>query len=621
MEGGINYLPIFYVMAIAWIVPIVMANVRFIKIPPVIIEILLGFIIGANVLNILPETEYMTFLKKSGFFFLLFMSGLEINVQQILSSLPGKGFKVSDIMRNPLLAALVIYFLSLGLSFIVVLILQQFSEIPDVLFFSLVIPTVALSIVVPVLKEQGDIAKPLGQLLMLGGAISTIMSIVLISFYSGIIREGVSFELLLFSIIFLTFFVSLYLGRILVRIRLFQRLVYQLQHAASQIKVRGAVALIFGFVVVSSLINVQAELGAFLSGIVLSVFLRKERSSLIIKLDGMSYGFFVPIFFIMVGATLDLSALDQFDNSYLFLAVLFIGVFAAQVLPALLLKPVFGWTKSISAGVLLTSRLGLTIATAQIGLELGVISPAVNAGIVIVSILSSLIAPLIYNYLHPKSGFAAEKTIIVGGGRISILLAERLKLHGKEAVIMEVDKNRYEELCKMGLPAFLGAGMDKENYETLNLQPQNYVVVLTGSEQRNVLISKLIHDEFNHTKIITDVVSDEYMLQIDELDTVDLDVRQILASAIENMIFRPDTYHHMFEDFGQYTMQDITLTNRDVEGKLVRDIPFHQEGSLMVIRRQDQDLIPHGDTRFKTGDIATVIGNDAALEDFRKKLE
>lgn len=609
------------VMLIAWAVPVIMANVRVIKIPPVIIEITLGFIIGRNVLGLLPEAEYMDFLAKSGFLFLLFMSGLETDVNKIIASFPRRNLTLKKVIANPFLVSLIIYFASLLFAILSTFLLGGMVTVEDPLFLGLVIPTVALSIVVPVLKEQGDIAKEHGQVIMLVGAVSTIFSILLISFYSGILQYGLNAELFLFLLIFVAFFVAYWVGKRLLRGKLFEKILYQLEHASSQIKVRGTITLILLFVVVAAVIKVELVLGAFLAGILLSLFLRRERSALMIKLDGMSYGFFVPIFFIMVGANLDLSALDQFDNSYLFLATLLLVLFATQVIPAMILSRVFGKKTALSSGILLTSRLGLTIATAQIGLELGVISPALNAGLVITAIITSLVAPVLYNQLHPQTGYAAEKTIIIGADRIGILLAERLKLHNKEVVIVEVEEKKAKRLVDEGYPVIAGAGMDKAVYEKLNLRPENYVVVLTGSEQRNVMISQMLKKEFNHDQIITEVLEDEFVQHIKDLEVAELNVRQILATAIENMIFRPDSYHLLFEDFGAYSVQDITVGNNTIDGIAVKDVPFHQEASFVVIRKGDNAQIPHGNTVISKGDVVTVIGNEAALQDLRRKLE
>ena len=53
----------------------------------------------------------------------------------------------------------------------------------------------------------------------------------------------------------------------------------------------------------------ELVLGAFFAGLALAILSPKHGSSMRIKLDAIGYGFFIPIFFITVGATLDLSAL------------------------------------------------------------------------------------------------------------------------------------------------------------------------------------------------------------------------------------------------------------------------------------------------------------------------
>jgi len=72
---------------------------------------------------------------------------------------------------------------------------------------------------------------------------------------------------------------------------------YQLSQAASQIRIRGSVLIIFIFVVISQYIGKEVVLlGAFLSGLLLSSMLHRERSLMLIKLDGMGFGFFIPFF-------------------------------------------------------------------------------------------------------------------------------------------------------------------------------------------------------------------------------------------------------------------------------------------------------------------------------------
>ena len=67
-------------------------------------------------------------------------------------------------------------------------------------------------------------------------------------------------------------------------------------------------------------------------------------------------------------------------------------------------------------------------------------------------------------------------------------------------------------------------------------------------------------------------------------------------------------------------IEEIKITNKATDGKRVRDFAFHPSGSLVLLRRNKEIFIPHGDTHLLLGDIITVIGTDEALNDFRAKF-
>jgi Kef-type K+ transport system membrane component KefB len=149
------------------------------------------------------------------------------------------------------------------------------------------------------------------------------------------------------------------------------------------------------FIVINQYISSEIVLlGAFLSGMLLSMFLHKDRSLLIVKLDSLGYGFFIPVFFIMVGVKFDPTSLKEFEITLIpFLLILLLLLFAVKVLPSLLLTRQLGFRRSLSAGFLLSSRLSLIIAASAIGLELGVITPGINASFLIMAMATCLLGP------------------------------------------------------------------------------------------------------------------------------------------------------------------------------------------------------------------------------------
>ncbi len=614
-----DFLPLFIIFIIAWMVPLLLSWLEITKVPTVIAEITLGVIVGPYVLGFVETSVYLDFLAEMGFLFLIFLAGVEIDVNKIITSLPRGRIKFIDLISNSFLLAVFIYFGSLVLSFPFAWMMGQLMDI-DVIFFTLLLPTVALSIIVPILKSDGELTGKYGQVLLIEGAIATIMSIILISIYAGYLRNGLKVELLLFTLIFAAFTATYIIGKRLISVMTFQKLLYRLEHAASQIKVRGTIALLLLFVIIAILIDTEPVMGAFFSGTLLSLFISKERSALLFKLDGMSYGFFIPIFFIMVGVNLDLSALTQFGESIPFILTLFIGFFLTQVIPAIVMSRVFGLKKALAGGALLTARLGLSIATAQIGLSLDIIGTAENAGIVTTSILASLLSPLIYKAMS-SDGELIHYVYILGGSRASLYLSERLKMHGVSFVTLIEERRIIPEFDEKSIQFQLVDTLDTSTLDGLDLHTSDHVIVITGSRSLNQLLTKYITNNLNHERVITqkDLTRKDEINPRSALKFVDKD--KVIAHYIEDMIMRPDAVNTLSESFGSYRVEEITITRKDVHRKLVKDIAFPPSGSLVIQRRNDEIFIPHGDTHLLMGDVITVIGNASALVEFRKILE
>ncbi|MCF8228551.1 MAG: cation:proton antiporter [Bacteroidales bacterium] len=616
-----NYYPLLVIGALAWLIPMVMSLVRANRIPTVIIEILAGYFIGRYFLEGYEKEsmQIVEFLALTGFMFLMFLSGLEIDVDQIINSFPRKKINYAGFLRNPFLVGLFIFGVSLLLSGLGAILLSGIVEIRNVWYFALIMITTSVGIILPVLKNRGEINTRYGQMLILAAAIADILSILLFTITAFVIKEGLHADilyLLSLAVIFVLFYGG---GRFLNRIPLFRRLIYQLSHAASQIQVRGAMLIALIFVVLSQYIGKEVMLlGAFLGGLLLSMFLQKARSLLLIKLDGMGYGFFIPIFFIMVGIQFDPSALLELDDSlYLFLLLFLITLFTVKVIPSLIWSRLFGFRKAMAGGFLISSRLSLIIAASAIGLELGLITPGINASIVLMAVITCLFSPLVFNQIYPKVKFAGEKTIIVGGSSTAVLLARRLKMHNREAVIVESCKDRYEDIKSKGIDVVYEDGCNADTYSRLKLSHHNYVVVLTEDDQRNIEICKVLRNDLNHEKVITKANKAGIERILKNLEVESFDSTRVVATSIENMIIRPTTYHTLVESFENFYVEEIKVTGSEIEGKQIKDLPFHKDGTLMLIRRQNNMYIPHGDTYLKQGDILNVFGTPTALKEIR----
>jgi Kef-type K+ transport system membrane component KefB/Trk K+ transport system NAD-binding subunit len=611
-------------MSVAWAVPLLLSVFNLRKIPSVIVEIILGYLIGVIFFKSHNTDSFhiLEFLALSGFVFLMFLSGLEIDVDQIVSSFPKRKTKAANLLDNSLITGILHFVFALLISYISTFLLSFIINIPHLWYFSLIMVTTSVGIVLPILKSRGELSTHFGQAIILAAAIADILSILLFTFTAYTIKFGFKWELLYIIGLFVLFIIFYNTGNRIKRIPVFKKFAFQLSHAVSQIRIRGVIVLILIFVVISQYIGEEVILlGAFLSGLIMSTLLHKERSALMIKLDGMGYGFFIPIFFIMVGVEFDPKALLEFDNSLIwFLLLLLVFMFLIKIVPSFLWKNKFGLKKSLAAGFLMSSRLSLIIAASAIGLDLGVITPGINSTFIIMAIITCFLSPVIFNAIFPDDKIKGMKTLIIGGSSTGVLLVRKLNLHGKRAVILEKDEKRHKEILKKGIVSVLGDGLDIDIYKKLNLKPSEYVVVDTGNDEQNIAISKLLRNDLSHENIISRADSLKIEKRLKALNVETVDVRRILATTYENLIYRPTTYHQLIESFENFSVEEIPVENVKIDGLHVKDIHFHQDAILMMIKRRETYYIPHGETIFQLGDILHVFGTDTAIEDTRRKV-
>ncbi|WP_462281580.1 monovalent cation:proton antiporter family protein [Salinivirga cyanobacteriivorans] len=619
-----EYYPLLIVASIAVLVPFLLSSLRIQRIPGVIIEIIAGYLVGKFLLNDLPaqHLQSLDFLALSGFMFLMFLSGLEIDVDQIRQSLPKRKITGRTIQENPLLIGVVIFILALFLSYGFAHLLNCVIHIQNKWYFALIMVTTSVGIILPVLKSQNEQSTRFGQMVITAAAIADIFSIILFSFTAFILKQGFQAELLLIFVIFFVFYLMYFLGMKLTGKAWIKRMAYKLSHAVSQIQIRGTIFLILLFVVLAQFIGTEIMLlGAFLAGILISIFMNKSRSVLLIKLDGMGYGFFIPIFFIMVGVHFDEAALTEMSNALLpFLALLFVALYAIKILPALLWRHIFGTKKALGAGFLMASRLSLIIAASKIGLDFGIITPGMNAAFVLMAVVTCFVSPVLYNLISPNKILEGDKIIIVGGSSTGVLLARRMNMHGRKSIFVEQNQARCEEIRTKGMHVLHANGKEANTYHKLKLKQHNFVVIVTEDEQQNAEIAYMLKKQLGHSRIITKSSSATTERQLTGYQIEYIDATQLKATAIENLITRPATYRALLESFENFHIEDITILNRNISKSKIKDIPFHKDGELILIKRGADVNIPHGYTTLQTGDVVTVMGTQTALDDFRDKF-
>lgn len=261
--------------------------------PVVVIEILLG-IMGGYV-GFLDEGEEFKTIAHFGFLYLMFLAGLEINMQLL------------DNIKKKMFFSVLGYFIMLYLLAFILSLVFNLN-----LIYTAVLPIFSLGMLTILLKEYGKNELWLNLALTIG-VIGELISILILTFISGWLELGIGkeFYLLMGSVVGVLIFGTLLIKMLKHLFENYPRLKDLIMPFSDRMDqdIRISVSLFFIFISIMMYLKIDLVLGAFAAGLILKLYFY-EHEILIEKLASFGFGFFVPIFFIYTGSTLHLDMID-----------------------------------------------------------------------------------------------------------------------------------------------------------------------------------------------------------------------------------------------------------------------------------------------------------------------
>ncbi len=167
-------------------------------------------------------------------------------------------------------------------------------------------------------------------------------------------------------------------------------------HTSAQLPVRFAILVLAGLVIVARNFGLDAILGALAAGVVVALASPGESGkALTHKLEGIGFGFFVPIFFVTTGLRYDLHALLSSTKALLLLPMFLVLFLVVRGLPALLARRDLDLRSRIALGLLSATQLPLVVAIVEIGVRSGRLSLETAASLVGAGMFSVLLFPIV----------------------------------------------------------------------------------------------------------------------------------------------------------------------------------------------------------------------------------
>jgi Kef-type K+ transport system membrane component KefB len=354
--------------------------------PVVVLELVLGIVIGPQVLDLARSSDFIEFFSNLGLGMLFYFAGYEIDFERIKGA--------------PMKLGALGWVLSVALAYGIGGLLAMVGVVVSFLYTGSALATTAIGTLIPILKDSGGLKTRFGTyLLAAGGAgeFGPILLVTLVLTTASPLHEAA----------ILVAFVFLALGVALASVRLAWRgwpAFEKTFEASSQLAVRITVVLVFGLVLLASQLGLDVLLGGFVAGMITRAALRGHELQVFeSKLTAVGFGFFVPFFFITSGLEFNLDALGSAE-ALAKMALFFVLFLVVRGAPALLLyRKVLSATERKALAFFSATELPLVVAITTIAVDAGKMRTSTSAGLVGAAILSTLIYPFVGMALQKRA--------------------------------------------------------------------------------------------------------------------------------------------------------------------------------------------------------------------------
>ena len=346
--------------------------------PVVVLELMLGILIGPQVLGLADTDKFIEFFSNLGLGMLFFFAGYEIDFERI------KG--------RPLELGALGWLLSIVLAYSIAGALAAAGVVLSLLYTGSAMATTAIGTLIPILRDNGELKTRFGTYLLGAGGIGEFGPILLVTLVLSTNQPLHEAGILLA-------FVALALALALTSVRLAWRGWSALERtfeASSQLAVRITVVLVFGLVLLAGELGLDILLGGFVAGMIVRVALKGHELSVFeSKLTAVGFGFFIPFFFITSGIEFDLDALGSVE-AIAKLVMFFFLFLVVRGTPALLLyRRVLNARQRMALAFYSATELPLVVAITTIAIDDGDMKTSTAAGLVGAAMLSTLIFPFV----------------------------------------------------------------------------------------------------------------------------------------------------------------------------------------------------------------------------------
>ena len=352
---------------------------RWVFVPVVVLELLLGIVIGPDVLGIAQSDQFVMFFSNLGLGMLFFFAGYEIDFERIRGA--------------PLKLAAIGWMISLALAYALGGLLALAGVVLSLLFTGSAMATTAIGTLIPILDDAGELKTRFGTYLLAAGAVGEFGPILLITFLFSTdtpLTSGAVLMLFVVVAVFAAVFAVRFVG-------IGWNQIEGAMETSSQLPVRVSVLLVFALAYLASDLGLDLLLGGFVAGVITRIALKgREVTIFESKLSAVGYGFLIPFFFVVSGINFDVSALIDDPERAALVPIFFLLFLVVRGVPAMLLyRKILDFRDRAALAFFSATELPLVVAITTIAVAEGEMRATTSAALVGAAVLSTAVYPLL----------------------------------------------------------------------------------------------------------------------------------------------------------------------------------------------------------------------------------
>jgi Kef-type K+ transport system membrane component KefB len=372
---------------IAVIAPVICELPIGLKLPMVVLEVILGIVVGPHVLGWAKPEGMLAVLGELGLIFLFFLAGMEIDVKSIRGA--------------PLMKASMGWVLSMAVAFSIATCLYLFTFIQNYILIGAILTTTTLGTLMPILRDSGELETKFGSHVLAAGMIGELGPIVLVSIVFT--REHTHW----LQTFLLVTFIFVVVGAAAIALwpspPRIMALIGRTMESTSQLPVRIAILVLMLLVALANKFGLDMILGAFASGMVVGLATKGEQGqSLHHKLDAIGFGFLIPMFFVASGMKFDLPALLDNPRALLRVPLFLLFFLIVRGAPVLFYRSELTKKELLPFALYSSTALPFVIALTELGVSTGRMRTDNAAALVGAGMLSVLLFPMTAMTLRKK---------------------------------------------------------------------------------------------------------------------------------------------------------------------------------------------------------------------------